>query len=1147
MTFAADNHQSRKAVISAQPQLQEESMSIQASRIRGLFLLLVTFLAAPLAWAQFDTATVLGTVKDAAGAVMPNATVTLKNLATGITATTQSDDGGNYQFNNVKIGVYQITGEAQGFSKAVADNLQVTVNARLRVDLSMKAGAVTETIVISDTAPLLETESSDRGQVIQREQIVNLPLNGRAYADLALLSPGVRRSALATLENGARDASFNVNGLRSSLNNFIIDGVDNNAYGTSNQGFSNQVVQASPDAVQEFKVQTNNFSAEYGRAGGAVINAAIRSGTNEFHGSAYEFFRNTSLNAVGFFKPTRGLKPVLQQNQFGATFGGPIRRDKTFFFTDYEGFRRVTRSLQFGTVPTAAQRAGQLGVPVRNPFTGTVYQNGVIPTNEITPFARSVMAALALPVTNQTATGLVANNFENLPRSQFYNDKFDIKIDHNFSSKLNGFVRISHRKVNNYEAPVIPGPVFSGERNAFVYVLNQQLAGGVTYNLSGDSLLEFRLGISRTEAGKNPTGLGDPNFRLPGWPSDPSITGGLNSQSITGYTQYGRQSSNPQFQNPFVWNPRVNFTKVVGRHSLKTGYEYQRINTDIEDFNPKYGQDSYGGQFSRPTTVTTANNIYNLADFFFGARSRYQLANLFVPAYRQRMHFGYLQDDFKVNAKLTLNLGVRYEYATPQYEEQNRLSNYDPVARRIIQASAGSVANRALVNPDRNNWSPRLGLAYNLTPRTVVRAGYGSSYIHFNRLGGENILAFNLPQIVGVTINQAQAELVRGLCTGDNFLNCFRPTAMGYPNGLISPERASTQTTRTNFTPAETRTAYVQSWHLTVQRELMKGLLLDVAYVGNKSVKLIALGDYNQSRTVTAEEIRLSNLPTTDPNRRALPSIDARRPIQGFGFIQAAFNGGSANYHALQIKLERRFSGGLYLLNSFTWSKAIDNVAGHLESQTGDNSRLNIRNFNNDKGVSNYNQPWNNTTSIVYDLPFGKGRKLLSDSTALDYVIGGWRATLINTVNSGLPVNLTYSAVAGFSVGGTATLRPNLTGQPLRSAGVDPNNYLNINGASIPAGDVLFGNAGRNIVRGPGFAQADLGLHKSFPIWKEQTKLEFRMEAFNLFNKTNFGAPDGNASNIRLVNGVPTAGGAYGTIRSTFPARQIQFALKLYF
>ncbi|MEP7336316.1 MAG: TonB-dependent receptor [Acidobacteriota bacterium] len=1108
------------------------------SKFRLVLSLFAVFLFAPAAYAQFDTATVLGTVTDAAGSAIPGATVTLKNTATGITVSAQTDENGNYQFSNVKIGPYQVTAEASGFSRGLAENIQVTVNARQRVDVALKAGAVTETITVTAEAVLLETESSDRGQVINREQIVNLPLNGRAYADLALLSPGVRRSALATLDNGARDASFNVNGLRSSLNNFIIDGVDNNSYGTSNQGFSNQVVQASPDAVQEFKVQTNNFSAEFGRAGGAVINASIRSGTNEFHGTAYEYLRNTSLNATGFFKPTRGIKPVLVQNQFGGTFGGPIKRDKTFFFADYEGFRRITSSLFFATVPTAAQRNGQLGVAVRNPFTGEVFADGNIPANQITPFAKSVLAALALPVTNPNGTGVGSNNYENLPRSKFYNDKFDIKLDNNFSSKLNGFVRISHRKVNNYEAPVIPGPVFSGERNAYIYVLNQQLAGGVTYNLSNNSIVEFRLGISRTEAGKHPTGLGDPNFQLPGLPTDPTIAGGLNSQAIGGFTQIGRQSSNPQHQNPFVWNPRINYTQVLGRHSLKAGYEYQRINTEVEDFAPKYGQDAYSGQFSRPTTVTTANNIYNFADFLFGARSQYQLANFFLAQLRQRMHFAYLQDDFKVSQKLTLNLGVRYEFATPQYEDKNQLSNFDPVAKKLIFASEGSLYNRALVNPDRNNWSPRLGLAYNLTPRTVIRAGYGTSYIHFNRLGGENLLAFNLPQIIGVTIDQAVSS---PLCTGDNFLGCFRPTQAGYPTGLISPARATTLTTRTNFTPAETRTGYVQSWHLTVQRELMKGLLLDVGYVGNHSLKLVALGDYNQARTVTAEEIRLSTLPTTDPNRRALPSIQARRPLADFGFVQASFNGGFANYHALQVKLERRFSQGLYLLNSFTWSKAIDNVAGHLETQSGDNSRLNIRNIGADKGISNYNQPLNNTTSVVYDLPFGKGRRFAGDSTVLDYVIGGWRATLINTLTSGLPVNLTYSAQSAFSVGGQATLRPNLTGQSLRSPGVDPNDYLSLTGVSIPGGDQLFGTASRNIVRGPSFAQTDLGLHKAFPVWKERTKLEFRMEAFNLFNHTNFGAPDGNATNGR------TATGGYGTIRTAFPARQLQFALKLLF
>jgi hypothetical protein len=323
----------------------------------------------------------------------------------------------------------------------------------------------------------------------------------------------------------------------------------------------------------------------------------------------------------------------------------------------------------------------------------------------------------------------------------------------------------------------------------------------------------------------------------------------------------------------------------------------------------------------------------------------------------------------------------------------------------------------------------------------------------------------------------------------------------------------------------------VQSWHLTVQRELLPNLLLDVAYVGNHSVKLVTLADYNQARPNATNENT---------------ALQARRPIPGYSFIQISFPGGQANYHALQAKLERRFSGGLYLLNSFTWSKAIDNVAGHLEANFGDNSRINFRDMASDRGLANYNQPLNNTTSVVYDLPFGKGRKFASGlSNYADAVIGGWRLTLINTMTSGLPVNLTYSPASASQVSTVVTYRPNLTGQPLILDSSDPTRYLNPAAVStaIDRSDP-FGNAGRNIVSGPSFFQTDLGLHKTFPVWKERTKLEFRMEAFNLFNHTNFTAPDSNASNITLdATGNNT--GSFGKITSAFPARQIQFALRL--
>lgn len=1083
--------------------------------------------------AQFDTAVVLGTVSDSAGAIVPNATVRLINPSTGITSTTVSDGEGNFHFQNVKIGQYQIKVEASGFASSLTESISVTVNARQRVDVELRTGGLAEVVTVRDTPELLEASSSERGQVIVRDQIVNLPLNGRAYADLALLSTGVNASQLNVQgQSGARDASFNVNGLRSSLNNFIIDGVDNNSYGTSNQGFSNQVVQASPDALEEFKVQTNNYSAEFGRAGGAVINASIRSGTNRFQGSVWNYTRNTALNATGFFKPTNNEKPVLIQNQFGGTFGGPIWKNKIFVFMDYEGYRRIAKQIAFASLPTAEQRQGIIAIPnanqpgqfasIRNPITGAVYAGGSspaqIPLGDISAFARQVLADLPLP--NLPGTG---NNFSVLPRSQFFNDKGDVKLDFNLSDKLTFFARGSMRKMNNFEAPTILGPS-GGNSNATVFVINEQLAGGVTYTVTPSSVLEFRLGISRTEAGKRPYNLGAGDmftlYGISGLPTDPEIAGGLNSQAVSGLTAFGRQSSNPQFQNPLVINPRVNYTFVKGRHALKVGYEYQRVNTPISDAHPKYGQDSYSGQFSR-LQGAASNNLYNTADFLFGARNSYQLTDTFVAQYRQRMHFGYIQDDFQVSPNLTFNLGVRYEFATPQYERDNRLSNFDPSSNSVILATDGSLADRATVDPDYNNFAPRLGFAWKAAPRFVLRGGYGMSYIHFNRLGGENILSLNPPQVFNVTIDQVATN---PLCTGNSFSGCFRPTMMGYPTGMLDPGQFNALRSRVNYTPRDNATANVQSFHLSVQYEVMKNLLIDAGYVGNRTKDLIILGDINQARP-------------NNPGESL--SIQARRPRSNFSFIQGSLGIGEAQYDSFQLKIERRFSDGLYLLNSLTLSQAYDNAAGHLESSNGDNSRANLNDLAAEWGRSSYDVPFNNTTSVVYDLPFGRGRAWGGNMPRwLDAIVGGFRMTLINRITSGRTVNLTYSPSAAFSVSGDITYRPNVIGNVYNEDWRETGRYFNLSAVAAPT-DITqpFGDAPRNGFRGPRFWQADLGLHKQFVLWNENTKLELRAEAFNLFNRTNFNAPNGSIAN--------TAN--FGTFTSTLPAREIQLAAKIYF
>ncbi len=1069
------------------------------------------------AFGQYDTGAVIGTVTDPSAAVVSGVKVTLENVRTGVKQVATTDVAGNYSFLSQRIGEYRVAAESAGFKQVSSDPFTLTVNARQRVNLTLQVGDVNQSVSVTGAAEALETDSSDRGQVIQRSAIVNLPLNGRAYADLALLSPGVRRSNISN-----RDASFNVNGLRSSLNNFMVDGVDNNAYGTSNQGFSNQIIQLNPDAVEEFRVVTNNFSAEYGRAGGAVINASVRSGTNAYHGSAWEFLRNTKLNAVGFFRPSSGVKPVLVRNQFGASFGGPIIKDKTFFFADYEGLRQVERTLQYATLPTMDQRAGNIGVPIRNPLTGEELPGGVVPSSLITPFARKVLGDLPVPIYGTAAGKLPSNNWEYLTPTPSVDDKGDGRIDHYFSERLNAFGRYSHRLLNRVENHVIPG-LSGGDANGNVRIFNQQVAGGFNYNLSPTSLVDFRLAYSVFEGGKFALGSDRPNmateYGISGLPDNPTIGGGLTGQHISGFTNLGRQTSNPQFQNPTSVNPKVNYSKIVGRHSLKAGYEYQAINTDIFDFNPQYGQNDYAGQFSRPSGVSS-NNLYNLVDFLFGAQSSYSLNNQIVLNYRQRMHFGYLQDDWKVNTKLTLNLGVRYEFATPQWEDQNRLSNYDPVANTLIQAKDGSIYDRTLVHPDRNNWAPRVGFAYEISPKTVIRSGYGISYIHFNRMGGENLLGYNGPAIVNLTINQQPSQ---PMCTGNDYRNCFRQIQQGFPQGLVDPSNFSTATTRTNYTPSDYRTSYVQSWHLTIQRELANNLVFDIAYVGNRSNGLMILGDYNQARPNNQGE----NL-----------GVDARRPIPGFQYVQISYGGGFATYHALQTKIEKRYSNGIYILNSFTWSKAIDNASGHLEAYNGDNSRVNFRNVPAEKAIGAYDQPLNNTTSVVWEIPYGKGRRWGSSMPAVvDGILGGWRLTGINTMTSGQPVNITYSTTSQSQVSGAPSYRPDYVGGDIYSADRTPGNYFNKAAFAIPSYTSPFGSLGRNIARTEPIYNFDLGLHKEFKLWGESGRLQFRSEFFNLFNTTNLGAPAQNFSS-----------GNFGTITSlSSPARQIQFALKLVF
>ena len=1081
--------------------------------MRTVWSFLCAMLLAVPAFAQFDSAAVVGTVRDTTNAVVPDANVTLTSVETGISVVRSSADNGAFEFLAVKPGRYVITAEKAGFAFALVEDVQVQVGARLRVDLQMPVGQVTEKVEVTAASPLLETDSSQRGQIISGDQTRALPLIGREYSSLALLTTGVKSAGSSlTTGNTPREGAFNVNGLRSTFNNFLIDGVDNNAYGTSNQGFSNQVMQPAPDAIGEFKVVTNNMSAEYGRAAGATINVNYRSGTNAFHGAGWEFLRDTSMNATGFFKPPTG-KPSLDRHQFGGVVGGPLVRNKAFFFLDYEGLRQTRKTTGFATIATPAQRQGLLAVDVRDPRTGVVYSAGTrVPMTE---FARAVLSALP-DANNSTST----NNYSTLQEFTADSDKAGGKVDLQMSSRVSMFGRYGFRNLTTDDQPNIPLPS-GGAGNGHIYARNRQLVLGSTWVPSSTSLLEVRFGYSWTEAGKNPPALGTASaqeqFGLPGLPTDSRIAGGLPTQLITGYSDLGRQATNPQWQYPTVYNPKVNYTWTRAAHSFKTGYEFQRIDTEVQDVNPLYGRDTYNGQFTRPAGAASSN-LYNLADFMLGLRAQYALSSVLVANLRRNMHFAYVQDDWRATSRLTLNLGVRYEYSTPYWEEDNVLSNFDPSTNTMILARDGSIYDRALVNPDRNNFGPRLGGAYTITPSTVLRAGYGISYVHFSRAGGGDILPINGPQVVNAVVNQT-------VPTAPTFV----PAEAGYPAGLADPSQFNPLTANITYMPSDFHSSPVQSWYVSVQREIVHNLLLDVAYVGNKADDLLLFANYNQA------------LPNNAAG--AIP-LQNRRPIPSYADITYAYNGGKSRYKALQVKVDWRMKRDLMLLTSLTVSKAEDNGAQSLENSNGNfPAPQDFRNQEADFGLSNYHQPYNSTTSFVWSLPFGHGGRWGANvSPLMNAIIGGWQLSGINSVYAGEPVTLTYSPGATFVVSGIVqdfrganNYRPNVTCDPL-AAGADRtiNNWFDRACVTAPTdASQPFGNAARNSVRGPLFWQLDLAAAKNFPI-AGTAHVEFRLEAFNLLNRSNFRAPNGNRS---------AAG--FGTITATYDPRQLQLGFKL--
>jgi hypothetical protein len=1161
--------------------------------MRRLIVFLLFVVLAASGKAQFDAATVLGTVTDPSGAVVSHSQVVLRNTATDTAQTAVTDQQGQFRFVDVPIGPYRLEVAAAGFQPSAA-SFELSVGARQRVDVQLHVAGVASTVTATAEAAQLETESSEHGQVVADREIAELPLNGREYSQLVELATGVvpSPSQLASGDD-QREGSFNVNGLRSTFNNFLLDGLDNNQYGTSNQGFSNQVVQLSPDAIAEFQVVVNNTSAEYGHSGGATINAVTRYGTSQFHGRAWEFLRNTALDATGFFKPDADAngklqKPALHQNQFGGTLGGPMIKDKAFFFVDYEGFRSSSSYTDTATLPTAAQRGtatatagyaviddtdatNPLGfLPIDNPcsyngvnpcnsptafgagledyYGGTQYITGQIPLTAVTPFAKAVLGML--PATTNSGD---VNNYIVLHPTTNNRDKGDVKIDYNPRESLRLFARYSQSRLDAFDPGTISGTA-GGDGDGHIQVPMFDVAAGATWTINPKSILEARFGFSKMNSGKTPVLAGGPSmqslFGISGLPTDPTYTGGVTYQDFAdgGFTNLGRQWTNPQFQKPSVWNPKLNYTRLLSRHTLKAGIEFDDIHVAQQDLHPVMGIDGYAAQMSGycyyagcyasvptygqyltgPQTAETYK-MFDYADFLLGYRYEMALASPNVANIRDWGWAGYLQDDFKVNSRLTLNLGLRYEFFTPIFEANNLLSNYVPsTAITSAGPNTGSMklagsSDRYTVNPNTKDFGPRLGAAFTLDPATVLRGGFGISYVHWNRTGS-NYLTQNPPYgVVAVRLSYPS-------------LATYRNTQSGYPTSpsLIDPVNYNPTETVTQYMPANSPDTQVRSWFFGVQRDLGHNWVVDLSYVGNKGLHEVIINDINQA------------LPQTTVGGSS--SVQSRRPNQSYGSIVGTLPLATSNYNGLQAKVEKRFSDGIYLLDSFTWSKSID-IAGQAldgciscgNAGNGIPSVQNIWNWKADRGISADNRPLLNVTSLVWSLPVGKGQWLLPNASGFwNQLLGGWQMTDIFQARSGDPLTFSYSPSPATQVSATIPVygenayRPNQTGSAVAS-NKSHTQYFNTANFSTPAANVVFGNSPRNAVNSFGFWQIDTGLTKDFAL-TAKSHLQFRAEAFNLTNRTDFGDPN------------TMMGTTFGQTTSLAqPGRELQVAAKLVF
>ena len=903
------------------------------------------------AFAQLDTGAIVGSVVDGSGAVLPGVTVTATQEDTNVSSTTVTNASGQFVFPALRVGRYSVAAEIQGFRRGVRRDITVNVQDRRGVDFVLEVGAIAEEVVVSARAELLQTQSADIGAVVDERQVRDLPLLGRRYAELALLAPGVV-VAPAGITSRGEDTFFNANGNYATWNNYTLDGADNNSMSTNLQERSPQVVAPPVDALQEFKVQTRTYSAEFGKAAGAVINASVKQGSNQFRGTLFEFFRDEAMNANTWDNNRAGVKKgPFNQHIAGGVFGGPLVQGRTFFFGDYQATRTERALSQAATVPTARMRQGDL-----SELTGTMTaSNPFVPAgcvdaaaSRINPSCIDPVAARLIqlyPQPNVPGTGFFNNNF--LSNGILNNDvdQFDVRLDHTLrAGRDQVFGRYSFQNTDRHEPPILNDPVASGDFASDIFNRGQSLVAGWSGVFGSALFNEFRFGWNKVSSDSIHPAFGvDANaqYGIRGVPNDPRFYGGLPHMPITRFARIGGPFFRPQFQWSQVFQFANNLTWNRGAHAMKFGIERRRDLVTYIDVR------SLNGELNFPDGRYTG---FGIGDFLLGLSSVQRLSLFHQPDLYADGWQLYGQDAWRVTPSLTVNYGIRYEYFTPMFDRNNLLTNIDPATGAIVTARDGSVRDRTLIEPDHNDIAPRVGVAWSVSPRLVLRAGYGVFYQQQDRYGSESQLGLNLPQLVDVAISATSAA---------------DPPAFRFSEGFtsISPGSVNKALVQWRIQDPNQQTPTVQQFSVGPEVQLGSTMVAAVEYVGNR----------------TRNGRRLRNLNEGIIQTPGVGPVVFPYAQYGFGnaYLEQIVTNGRADYNALQTRISRRMNAGLAFTVGYTWSEALGDFLDHLSVGGGavGNAPLTAYDMSRDYGPLAFDIPHRLVTSFIYELPWGRGRR----------------------------------------------------------------------------------------------------------------------------------------------------------------------------